>query len=264
MKFFSTALAAFMAGSAMAAPVLNDCNCSNGKTEVEAPVDVPVDLPTACSSVVSVATKAPGAVNNSLPVHGVDVDVDATVAVVVQTVVKTVVDVETKIKGHLSVISEIVDSADIDADDLLEKIVALHVDLQVVLDLVPKLNGLVVDVDSIVEADVKLILELVARIEGLVAEVQVVLKGLVSLKAEILAVIGAELHGCLGLILSITAPVVKFALSVVATLKVDVALKVVVGELSTTVNKLTGDVDSITGIVTPVLKTLNLPLPVSL
>jgi hypothetical protein len=101
MKFFSTALAAFAVGSAVAAPVLEartaPCPCSGtDKTGVDVPN---VDVPSTCG---------PGSIKTpikNLPSTGGDiVSVGADVVVVVDTVVKAVVEVEAKVEAHLEVI----------------------------------------------------------------------------------------------------------------------------------------------------------------
>lgn len=102
MKFFSTLAAAFMAGSALAAPAVPvDCDCGDG-------YDIPV--PThVTKTLTATATGYPIPINTSLPgsqIPGHNAPVDPDVVVVVKTVVATAVDVEAKVKAHLKLISE--------------------------------------------------------------------------------------------------------------------------------------------------------------
>lgn len=94
MKFFTTALAAFMAGSAMAAPAVEPrnqvCNCATTVTEV-----LPVSTP--CLTLTSSLAHATG-----LPNPGKHNEVDITV--VVTTVVHTVVEVQALVKADLKLI----------------------------------------------------------------------------------------------------------------------------------------------------------------
>ncbi|KAK4150860.1 hypothetical protein C8A00DRAFT_45816 [Chaetomidium leptoderma] len=152
----------------------------------------------------------------------------------------------------------IVASADIDAQALLKVLVDLQVDLKVLLDCVPTLDGLVLDADVLVAADLQVILDLVVRVKALIVEVQVCLEALVVLKAEILAVIGVELHACLGLIVSVVGPIVHAVLALVADLHVSVELTVIVGKITSCANELTNTCDGLTGLLAPVFKLLHL------
>lgn len=76
--------------------------------------------------------------------------------------------------------------------------------------------------------------------------------------AEILVVIGVELQACLGLIVSITNPIIEFALAIVASLRVDAALQVILGQITDCVDLITNDCTGITGLLAPVFELLHL------
>ncbi|EAQ91724.1 predicted protein [Chaetomium globosum CBS 148.51] len=230
MKFFSTALAAFAVGSAIAAPVLEGqtvpapCPCSGtDKTGVDAPH---VDVPSTCG---------PGSIKTPIKNHPANGDNDVDVAA-----------------------ASIVAKAEIDAQALVKVIAALEVDLKVLQDCAPQLDGLVIDAGVIVAADLEVVLDLVVRVQALIAKVEVCLKALVVLDAKILAVIGADLKACLGLIVNITAPIVNLALSIVAKLTAVVELQVIVGQIGDCAHKITNTCDGITGLLGPVFALLHL------
>lgn len=100
MKFFTTALAAFMAGSAMAAPAVEPrnqvCNCATTVTVAPTVTEVlPVSTP--CLTLTNSLVHATG-----LPKPGKHNEVDTTV--VVTAVVHTVVEVQALVKADLKLI----------------------------------------------------------------------------------------------------------------------------------------------------------------
>jgi len=256
MKFFTT-LAAFAVG-AMAAPTAPvPCPCAD-----KSGIKVPANLPSSCTSGNPVTLP-----DISVPTHGDGEHTgehtgvhtgNADVVVVVHAVVETVVTVEAKVKAHLDLVASIIANADIDAQALVKVLVDLQVDLKVLLDCVPTLDGLVLDADVLVAADLQVILDLAVRVKALIVEVEVCLKALVVLKAEILAVIGVELHACLGLIVSIVGPIVHAVVAIVANLHVSVELNVIVGQITTCANQITNTCDGLTGLLAPVFKLLHL------
>lgn len=172
--------------------------------------------------------------------------------------------------------AKIVAGATIDVQALVKVLVELKVDLKVLLDCLPTLHGLILDADVLVAADLQVVLDLVVRVEALLAEVKVCLQALVALKAgksshialrvrqhmltgaEILVVIGVELQACLGLIVSITNPIIEFALALVASLHVDATLEAIIGQITDCVNLITSDCTGITGLLAPVFDLLHL------
>jgi hypothetical protein len=101
MKFFSTALAAFAVGSAVAAPILDALTtpCTSGCKD-ESGVGAP-DVPSPCTpGGFPIGLPNPGHVGGGGPVENADV------IVVVGTVVDAVVSVEAKVKAHLDLVGE--------------------------------------------------------------------------------------------------------------------------------------------------------------
>jgi hypothetical protein len=265
MKFFSTALAAFAVGSAMAAPVLEartvptPCPCSGSdKSGVEVPN---VDLPTACNAngIKTPIKDLPSPDVDEVNAGGDEVSAGAgDVVVVVKTLVAAVLDVEAKVHTDLDKITAIIGAGKIDTEALLKIIVNLQGHLEVLQGCVPTLDGLVIDANVVVAADLEVVLDLVVRVQALIADIDVCLQALVVLDVEILAVIGAKLNLCLGLIVSIATPIVDFALALVAKLTVIVDLKVILGEISDCAGKITNTCDGLTGLLAPVLALLGL------
>jgi len=245
MKFFSTALAAFAVGSAVAAPVLEartaPCPCSGtDKTGVDVPN---VDVPSTCG---------PGGIKTpikNLPSTGDVISVGADVVVVVDTVVKAVVEVEANVQAHLEAIAAITAKADIDVEALLKIIVDLHLDLDILNGCAPQLDGLVIDADVFVAAELQVVLDLMVRVQALIAKVEVSLAALVKLDAKILAVIGVEVKACLDLIVVVTTPIVNFALAIVAKLSLVVDVQVIVGQISDCADKITNTCGLIGGLL---------------
>ena len=77
---------------------------------------------------------------------------------------------------------------------------------------------------------------------------------------DILAVIGVQLHACLGLIVSIVGPLVHAILAIVANLHVSVELTVIVGQITSCVHEITNTCDGLTGLLAPVFKLLHIVL----
>jgi hypothetical protein len=109
MKFFSTALAAFAVGSAVAVPV-NDAR--SGPVATPCPCDKPdvpsigLPAPTPCTTTPGVQATAlpviynPGHVDNHAPGHVDNADAVA----VVHVVLETAISVEAKVKADLELI----------------------------------------------------------------------------------------------------------------------------------------------------------------
>jgi hypothetical protein len=102
MKFFSTALAAFAVGSAVAAPILDALSpCTSCKDESGVGAGTP-DVPSPCTAPGGLDIGAPdlGQVGSGGHVDNTDV------VVVVDAVVEAVVTVEAKVKAHLDGVGE--------------------------------------------------------------------------------------------------------------------------------------------------------------
>jgi hypothetical protein len=244
MKFFSTVLAAFAVGSAVAAPLLAPCTSCADESGVGA-----ATVPSPCTAPgIDIGGANPGQVGSGGHVDNTDI------VAVVNGVLEKVTTVTVKVEADLEDILAIGVNADVDAQTLVSALVDLQVDLKDLLDCVPILNGLTLDVNVDV-AQLKAILALIVRVEALVAKVQVCLGKVVGLPADILAVISIELNGCLDLIVSIATPIVACVLALVANVTgfVDVVLKI-----TTVANTLTSDCSALGGILAPVFKLANL------
>jgi hypothetical protein len=124
----------------------------------------------------------------------------------------------------------------------------------------------------LVAADLQVILDLVVRVEALIAEVEVCLEALVVLHAgeypqlsnpghadrpDILVVIGAELHACLDIIVAVANPVIEFALAIVAIVTATVHVDII-AKITAVVGDLTNDCSVLGNVLGPVFKLINL------
>jgi hypothetical protein len=124
----------------------------------------------------------------------------------------------------------------------------------------------------LVAADLQVILDLVVRVEALIAEVEVCLEALAVLHVgeyyllsnlshadhpDILVVIGAELHACLDVIVAVVNPIVEFALAVVATVTAVVHADLV-AQITAVVGDLTNNCSVLGGVLASVFKLVNL------
>ena len=103
MKFFSTALAAFAVGSAVAAPILDaltPCTSCKDESGVGASTGTP-DVPSPCTGPgLDIGVPNPGQVGSGGHVDNADV------IVIVEAVVNAAITVEGKVIGHLKQVGE--------------------------------------------------------------------------------------------------------------------------------------------------------------
>ncbi|KAK0711844.1 hypothetical protein B0H67DRAFT_493803 [Lasiosphaeris hirsuta] len=230
MKFFTAALAAVAAGSAMAAP-LNARDCIT----TPAPAPTPEIPGPSCDHAPPAAPAPPAPVAHWAPSHEQGTGWAPEPAVPAPALVAEV---------------------DIDVQALLQAIISLKLHLQVLLsECVPKLQALVLSL--LVEVDLKAILSLVLEIKGLFLEIEGCLKHLVvTVSAEVLAVIAVELHACLAIIGPIAGPIVQIALSAVAALSVSVSVPGLVAQITAVAGDITKCTTGFAGILHPLITLL--------
>ncbi|KAK3391851.1 hypothetical protein B0T20DRAFT_67210 [Sordaria brevicollis] len=147
-------------------------------------------------------------------------------AVIVKEVTTVVLNIDVLVKADLARITELVDcKTGVDVQLLLEAIISLSGHLNVlVTGIVPQLTALIrPSAGLLVGAELQIVLDLVADIEALLGEVQLCIKHLVAnVSASVLIAVGAQLQIIHKLIVhNLVSVIVKFALSVVAGLKVN-------------------------------------------